>query len=81
LLPSNGRDLFCEPQDIAGNLWPREALELAVAIAARVLIGCRNDLFDGNRVNPGMLSDGLDKRAPWQRCDLLQPGELYLYAG
>ncbi len=81
LLPINGRDFFREQQDIVGNLWPREALELAVAIQARVLIGCHNDLFDGNRLNPGMLFDELDRRAPWQRCHLLQPGELYLYAG
>ena len=81
LLPINGRDFFREQQDIVGNLWPREAVELAVAIEARVLIGCHNDLFDGNRVNPGMLFDELDTRAPWQRCHLLQPGELYMYAG
>lgn len=81
LLPINGRDFFRERQEIVGNLWPREAVELAVAIEARVLIGMHNDLFDGNRVNPGLLFDELDRRAPWQRCHLLQPGELYLYAG
>lgn len=81
LLPINGRDFFREQQDIVGNLWPREAVELAVAIKARVLIGCHNDLFDGNRLNPGLLFDELDRRAPWQRCHTLQPGELYLYAG
>lgn len=81
LLPINGRDYFREQQDIVGNLWPREAVELAAAIESRVLIGCHNDLFDGNRVNPGILFDELDRRAPWQRCHLLQPGELYLYAG
>lgn len=81
LLPINGRDYFREQQEIVGNLWPREAVELAVTLEARVLIGCHNDLFDANRVNPGTLFDELDRRAPWQRCHLLQPGELYLYAG
>jgi L-ascorbate metabolism protein UlaG (beta-lactamase superfamily) len=81
LLPINGRDYFRDQQDIIGNLWPGEAVELAVAIQACVLIGMHNDLFDSNRVNPGMLLDELDRRAPWQRCHLLQPGELYLYAG
>ena len=52
-----------------------------VALDVKLLIGCHNDLFNGNRVNPGMLFDELDKRAPWQRCHLLQPSELYLYAG
>ena len=51
------------------------------AIDARVLIGIHNDLFAGNRVSPGMLFDELDRRAPFMRCHLLQPGELYLYAG
>lgn len=81
LLPINGRDFFREQQGIVGNLWPGEAVELAVAIQARVLLGMHNDLFEGNRINPGMLFDELDRRAPWQRCHLLQPGELYLYAG
>ena len=81
ILPINGRDFFREQKEIVGNLWPGEAVELAVAIQAQVLIGCHNDLFDGNRVNPGLLFDELDRRAPWQRCHLLQAGELYLYAG
>jgi L-ascorbate 6-phosphate lactonase len=79
--PGQLADFFREQQDIVGNLWPREAVELAVAIQARVLIGIHNDLFDTNRVNPGRLFDELDRRAPWHRCHLLQPGELYLYAG
>jgi len=81
ILPINGRDFFREQQDIVGNLWPGEAVELATTLKTRVLIGCHNDLFDANRVNPAMLFGELDKRAPWQRCHMLQPGELYLYAG
>ncbi|MGQ9548689.1 MAG: MBL fold metallo-hydrolase [Roseiflexus sp.] len=81
LLPINGRDFFREREGIIGNLWPAEAVELAKAIDARVLIGFHNDLFAGNRVSPGMLFDELDRRAPFMRCHLLQPGELYVYAG
>lgn len=81
ILPINGRDFFREQKEIVGNLWPGEAVQFAVALDVKLLIGCHNDLFDGNRVNPGMLFDELDKRAPWQRCHLLQPSELYLYAG
>jgi hypothetical protein len=40
-----------------------------------------NDLFAGNRVSSGLLFDELDRLAPFQRCHVLQPGELYLYAG
>jgi len=66
---------------IVGNLWPGEAIDLAVQLKARVLLGTHNDLFAGNRVDPGMLFSELDRHAPWQRCHVLQPGELYLYAG
>jgi L-ascorbate metabolism protein UlaG (beta-lactamase superfamily) len=81
LLPINGRDFFRERDDLVGNLWPREAAQLAVAIGAEVLIGIHNDLFAENRVRPGMLYDDLNHFAPFQRCHTLQPGELYLYAG
>lgn len=81
LLPINGRDYFREEQAIVGNLWPREAVQLARRLAPRVLLGMHNDLFAENRVRPGLLFDELDSSAPFQRCHLLQPGELYLYAG
>jgi L-ascorbate metabolism protein UlaG (beta-lactamase superfamily) len=81
ILPINGRDFFREQRQITGNMWPSEAIDLAVQLNARVLLGIHNDLFAGNRVNPGMLFDELDRRAPWQRCHLIQPSELYLYAG
>jgi len=81
LLPINGRDYFREQRTIIGNLWPGEAVDLAVQLKARVLLPMHNDLFAENRVNPGMLFGELDHRAPFQRCHLLQPGELYFYAG
>lgn len=81
LLPINGRDFAREQQDLTGNLWPGEAVELAQRLQARVLIGIHNDLFASNRVNPGWLFEEQDRRAPFQRCHVLQPGELYLYAG
>ncbi|HWQ12862.1 MAG TPA: MBL fold metallo-hydrolase [Roseiflexaceae bacterium] len=81
LIPINGRDHYRERMGIIGNLWPGEAVELAREVGAKVLIGIHNDLFDANRVSPGLLFDELDRRAPFQRCHILQPGELYLYAG
>jgi L-ascorbate metabolism protein UlaG (beta-lactamase superfamily) len=81
LLPINGRDFFREEQEIVGNLWPGEAIQLAQRLTPRVLIGMHNDLFAENRVRPGLLFDEMDRLAPFLRCHLLQPGELYLYAG
>ncbi len=79
LLPINGRDYHREQQGLIGNFLPREAAQFAHEIRAEVLIGMHNDLFAANRLNPAELWDDLDRRFPWQRCHLLQPGELYLY--
>jgi len=79
LLPINGRDYHREQQGLIGNLLPREAAQFAHEIGAEVLIAAHNDLFAANRINPAELWDDLDRRFPWQRCHLLQPGELYLY--
>jgi L-ascorbate 6-phosphate lactonase len=79
LLPFNGRDYHREQQGLIGNFLPREAAQFAHDIGAEVLIGMHNDLFATNRLNPAELWDDLDRRFPWQRCHLLQPGELYLY--
>jgi L-ascorbate 6-phosphate lactonase len=81
LLPFNGRDYFREEQTIVGNMWPTEAVMLAQRLGVRVLIGIHNDMFAENRVNSGALFDEIDRRAPRQRCHVLQAGELYLYAG
>jgi L-ascorbate metabolism protein UlaG (beta-lactamase superfamily) len=81
LLPFNGRDFMREEDNLTGNLHPSEAVELARRLGARVLIGMHNDLFASNRLSPGLLFEELDRRAPFLRCHILQPGELYLYAG
>ncbi|HET9224491.1 MAG TPA: MBL fold metallo-hydrolase, partial [Roseiflexaceae bacterium] len=81
LLPFNGRDAFRDERGTIGNLWPREVVALAGRIGAGVLIGIHNDMFETNRVSPGMLFDEIDRQLPFQRCHVLQPGELYLYAG
>jgi L-ascorbate metabolism protein UlaG (beta-lactamase superfamily) len=81
LLPINGRDFFRERPGVVGNLWPREAVELAVELKAGVLLAIHNDMFAENRVPPGDLWENLDRIAPFQRCHTLQPGELYVYAG
>lgn len=79
LLPINGRDFFREEQNITGNLWPHEAVQLADRIGAQMLIGTHNDLFAENRVPPGLLFDARDQYAPHLRCHLLQAGELFVY--
>lgn len=57
MLPVNGRDYFRERAGIAGNLTPREAVELAAAIGAAVLIPMHHDLFRGNTEPAGTCAD------------------------
>lgn len=49
LLPINGR---APERRVAGNLWGREAAELAQAIGARLVIPCHYDLFEFNTATP-----------------------------
>lgn len=50
LLPINGRK---PERGVAGNLWGREAAELARAIGARLVIPCHYEMFQFNTVSPG----------------------------
>lgn len=81
LLPVNGRDFFRDQQSIVGNMWPNEGISLCQRLGVNVLLATHNDLFAENRLPAGLLFDELDRIAPFQRCHVLQPGELYLYAG
>lgn len=50
ILPINGRK---PERGVAGNLWGREAAELARSIGARVVIPCHYDMFHFNTASPG----------------------------
>jgi L-ascorbate metabolism protein UlaG (beta-lactamase superfamily) len=49
LLPINGRRL---ERRVAGNLWGREAANLAKAIGAKMVIPCHYDMFEFNTETP-----------------------------
>lgn len=57
LLPINGRTYFREQEDLAGNLDARDAVALATAIGASVLVPIHWDLFEGNTEWPGRAAD------------------------
>jgi L-ascorbate metabolism protein UlaG (beta-lactamase superfamily) len=63
LLPINGRDATRERHDVIGNLWPREAADLAVALGAPVLIPLHFDVFAWNGIPAGQLVDDVVSRA------------------
>lgn len=79
LLPINGRDAGREKQDIIGNLWPDEALDLAEQLSARVMIGTHNDLFEINRIDAGIVYSRAAARTDAPPVHTLLPGELYWY--
>jgi len=65
ILPVNGRDYFREQAGIAGNLNPREAVGLAAAIGASILVPMHHDMFRGNTERVGACADLVaDLRAP-----------------
>lgn len=59
LLPVNGRDFFREQAGVLGNLHPREAVDLAVAASARVVVPMHHDLVRGNTDRAGALADAV----------------------
>ena len=52
ILPINGR---APERRVAGNLWGREAAQLAKDIGARIVIPCHNDMFEFNTESPDEL--------------------------
>lgn len=60
ILPVNGRDFFREESGIAGNLTAREAVELAAAIGASLLVPMHHDLVRGNTERAGACADLAD---------------------
>ncbi len=61
LLPVNGRDFFRERRDLAGNLDPRDAVELAAHCGAKILVPIHWDLFKGNTERAGATADAADE--------------------
>jgi L-ascorbate 6-phosphate lactonase len=56
-LPINGRDVFREEREIAGNMSFREAVHLASRIGASTLVPIHWDMFAGNTELPGRAVD------------------------
>jgi L-ascorbate metabolism protein UlaG (beta-lactamase superfamily) len=61
LLPVNGRTFFREQRDLAGNLGPRDAVELAAHCGAGILVPIHWDLFEGNTERAGAAADAADE--------------------
>jgi len=77
-LPVNGRDNKREKLGIVGNLTAHEAVDLALAINARVLIPMHNDLFSINQEDPELVMETFSKVRGIE-IKQVAPGETLLY--
>jgi len=77
-LPVNGRDEIREQLGIVGNLDAYEAVDLALAINAKVLLPMHNDLFTINQEDPELVKTAFSKV---KSLDIKQmtPGESFVY--
>ncbi len=82
MLPVNGRDFYRLNRDhIVGNMDSREAVELAVALQARLLVPMHFDLYDVNGVPAALVADTVERSGTYQPFHMFQPGERYIYGG
>lgn len=70
LLPINGR---APERRVAGNLWGREAAQLAHAIGARQVVPCHYDMFEFNTATPDEFARTCESLG--QPFTVLQQGE------
>ncbi|GIP37234.1 MBL fold metallo-hydrolase [Paenibacillus sp. J31TS4] len=78
-LPINGRDYARNRQGIAGNMNYREAVDLAIAIEADLLVPMHIGMFPHNEENPAFLLDYLYRQETRLKHHILLPGELFVY--
>jgi len=81
IVPINGRDYYrTNILDIIGCFNCREAVILARAIGAELLIPTHFDLYDVNCVNPSIFVEELRQINQTQKFHIFVPGERYMYA-
>lgn len=80
LLPVNGRDYYRRAVcDIIGCFDSREAVLLAKALGAKLLVPTHFDLYDVNCLNPAHFVDTVTTLNPTQCYHIFKPGERYIY--
>lgn len=77
-LPINGRDYFRNQSDIIGNFNCEEAVLLAKAVGADMLIPMHHDLYAVNRVRTSYFVDAVEQLHPYRKYHIFAPGELYI---
>ena len=77
-LPINGRDYFRNQNDIIGNFNCEEAVLLAKAMGADMLVPMHHDLYEVNRVRTAHFVDAVETLDPYRKYHIFAPGELYI---
>jgi L-ascorbate 6-phosphate lactonase len=80
LLPINGRDAFRERANVVGNMDAAEALTVAEAAGADVLVPMHYDMFDANPGYPSHLVDIAQRRHSPLTLLLPSVGRPFVYA-
>lgn len=80
ILPINGRDAERNANDIIGNMDCREAVMLAKAIKAKMLVPVHHDLYEVNKADPRDLVHAVKEIHPAQDYRFFTPGEGYIYS-
>ena len=80
ILPINGRDAERNANDIIGNMDCQEAVQLAKAIEAELLVPVHHDLYEVNKADPQDLVEAVKKIHPAQSYRFFSPGEGYIYS-
>ncbi len=79
MVPVNGRDYFRNHEDIIGCFDSYEAVRLAKAAGAKMLVPMHFDMYEANSLNPAQFVDTLYRLNPSQSFHIFSPGEEYIY--
>lgn len=79
MVPINGRDYFRNREDIIGCFDAYEAVRLAKAANAEMLVPMHFDMYEANSLNPAQFVDTLYSLNPSQSFHIFSPGEAYIY--
>lgn len=79
MTPVNGRDYFRNREDIIGCFDSYEAVHLAKAAGAKMLVPMHFDMYEANSLNPAQFVDTLYRLNPSQSFHIFTPGEKYIY--
>jgi len=74
-VPINGRDAVRLSSNTIGNMTYQEAVDLAGALQARLVVPAHYGMFAHNSEDPQLFADYLTVKYPDRHCWIGEPGE------